>query len=457
MCNIPALRGDGMKPVASLDTIIAQLTGGPTAGPPWDDHDLTFSFPSVLSSDYDARPDKGTFLPLNDEQKAAARAALAAFQDVADVRFTEVSGNDGDLRFHNFASLPEANAVGFHPGAGMGGDVLFSPTNHEYHDLLNPRIGAGHGFLTYMHEVAHAMGMGHAGNYNGGSPSYEADALFAQDTEQYTVMSYFRAYDAGADIFDADGNQRFAQTLMLYDIAAIQHLYGANMSTRTGNTVYGFNSTAGGYYDFATNDYPVVCIWDAGGIDTLDFSGYRKATRTDLREGAYSDTPLLTGNVSIAFGTVIENAVGGSARDTIIGNGVANVLKGRGGSDRLDGGLGRDTLNGGDGRDKFLFSADPGEANADRIDGFRAADDVIYLERALFTGIAKTDGIALKAGQFHASKSGKAHDKSDRILYDTTDGKLYWDSDGSRSGHDRELFATLKGHPDIDAADFLIV
>lgn len=104
-----------------------------------------------------------------------------------------------------------------------------------------------------------------------------------------------------------------------------------------------------------------------------------------------------------------------------------------------------------------MFSASPGKQNADRIDGFRAADDSILLERTLFTGIAKADGTALKGGQFHASKSGKAHDKSDRILYDTTDGKLYWDRDGSRSGHDRELFATLKGHPGIDATDFLIV
>lgn len=75
-----------------------------------------------------------------------------------------------------------------------------------------------------------------------------------------------------------------------------------------------------------------------------------------------------------------------------------------------------------------MFSASPGKRNADRIDGFRAADDSILLERTLFTGIAKADGTALKGGQFHASKSGKAHDKSDRILYDTTDGKLYWDA-----------------------------
>jgi hypothetical protein len=75
----------------------------------------------------------------------------------------------------------------------------------------------------------------------------------------------------------------------------------------------------------------------------------------------------------------------------------------------------------------------------------------------VFKAIAKADGVALKASQFHASKSGKAHDGNDRITYDTTDGKLYWDRDGDGTAYARQHFATLKGHPAIDAPDFLIV
>jgi serralysin len=462
----------------SPETFVDQLTGEPTPYPRWSTNDLTFSFPTALSSEHNGSNNAdGTFEPLNEDQKDVVRAALAAFEDVADVTFSEVSGNSGHLRFHNLGSLNAeyGQAHAGYPGPGSGGDVFFAPGNFEYHDLLNPQIGEGHGYVTYLHEIGHAMGLGHAGDYLNGSTSYEEHASFAQDTEQYTVMSYFRAFDAGADIFDAEGNQRFAQTLMLYDIAALQSIYGAAAATRTGDTVYGFNATAGGFYDFATNDFPIVCIWDAGGEDTLDFSGYAQSTRLDLREGAYSNTPLLTRNVSIAFGATIENAVGGSGKDTIVGNGAGNELRGldghdslRGlggrdmiygqdGNDRLDGGDGKDTLKGGEGRDKFVFSAKPGAANADPIVGFRSADDVIQLERSLFKSIASSDGAVLRDGQFHASKSGKAHDRSDRILYDTTDGKLYWDRDGNRSQYDAQHFATLRDHPALGAEDFLLV
>ena len=40
-------------------------------------------------------------------------------------------------------------------------------------------------------------------------------------------------------------------TPMMADIMAVQKMYGA-ANTRAGDTVYGFGSTAGSIYDFAT-------------------------------------------------------------------------------------------------------------------------------------------------------------------------------------------------------------
>ena len=60
----------------------------------------------------------------------------------------------------------------------------------------------------------------------------------------------------------------YPDTLMLFDIYALQQIYGANTATRAGNSTYGFNSNVGGVYDFTTNTIPALCIWDGAGIDT---------------------------------------------------------------------------------------------------------------------------------------------------------------------------------------------
>jgi serralysin len=141
-----------------------------------------------------------------------------------------------------------------------------------------------HGFSTWIHELGHALGLEHPGNYNGGSPQYGNGStgwLFAEDSEQYTIMSYFDESNTGAD-FGTDwvtwapyGWGVSAQTPMVYDILAIQQMYGADYTTRAGDTVYGFNSNvAGPIYDFTVNHNPALTIWDGDGTDTIDLSGY---------------------------------------------------------------------------------------------------------------------------------------------------------------------------------------
>ena len=100
----------------------------------------------------------------------------------------------------------------------------------------------------------------------------------------FTVMSYFGSAAPGGSL------NAFAAGPQLHDIAAAQLLYGANMTTRTGDTVYGFNSNTGHAHFTITADgqSPVFAIWDAGGNDTLDFSGYSTSVEIDLRAEAFS-------------------------------------------------------------------------------------------------------------------------------------------------------------------------
>jgi len=121
----------------------------------------------------------------------------------------------------------------------------------------------------------------------------------------------------------------------------------------TGDDVYSF--------DVATPFFR--SIWDAGGQDTLSVSNFSEGCKLDLTPGSYSSIRVVsapiapefsfagatlptydgTNNLGIAYGAMIENAVGGSGNDTLIGNSANNLLTGGGGSDTLDGVAGIDT------------------------------------------------------------------------------------------------------------------
>ena len=184
-------------------------------------------------------------------------------------------------------------------------------------------------------------------------------------------MSYFLAgaSGSGADHIGTAG-WSYAATPLLNDILALQAVYGANMTTRTGDTVYGFNSTAGhDGFDLTINLNPVVAIWDAGGIDWIDASGWNTDQVIDLGEGAFSSVGALTRNVAIAYGATIEQATGGGGNDRLLGNAVDNLLTGIDGNDRLEGRGGHDNLLGGIGND-LLF----GDAGNDTLNGGSGAD-----------------------------------------------------------------------------------
>jgi Ca2+-binding RTX toxin-like protein len=236
--------------------------------------------------------------------------------------------------------------------------------------VTNQNLGLGKGAVrTIMHEIGHALGLQHPGNYDASDaddPTYADDALYYQDSRQYTIMSYFGAGNTGAY------QPSSAQTPLLHDIWAVQQRYGANMTTRTGNTVYGFGSNTGqDVYDFAVNKKPVLCIWDAGGIDELNLSGDTWNANINLGAGKFTSAMGGTKNISIAYGVTIERAHAGSGHDKVVGNAVNNRLRGGegndtlrglegnddliggGGNDELQGWIGRDTLDGGDGDDKL--------------------------------------------------------------------------------------------------------
>ena len=222
-------------------------------------------------------------------------------------------------------------------------DEIWLNSNWTSHNADNDMYYGGYGFQTYMHEIGHALGLSHPGTYNagnGGSITYANNAEYSLDNRQYTIMSYFGGYRPGVG-WQQDGtssNWLYSSTPMLHDVAAIQAIYGADTTTRTGDTIYGFNSNAGReVFDFTIDLNPIVTVWDAAGTDTLDFSGYSSNQRIDLRAGSYSDVGSLFGNFAIAFNVIIENAIGGAGNDAITGNDAGNALYGNAGNNSIDG------------------------------------------------------------------------------------------------------------------------
>jgi serralysin len=313
---------------------------------------LTYSF-ATASSSWSSDPDLGygpggepsnQFAPLSDAQKAAVRSALQTWSAVANVTFTEVAETAtvvGDLRF-GFSGLyaAGAHAWAYLPDdAPAAGDVWLAST-----DPFTDLAPGSYDYMTLVHEIGHALGLKHPFDSDGGNGAVLAASF---DSREYTVMSY-SAY-GGASLV---GWSFEPTTPMLYDIAAIQYLYGANHSFRSGNDTYVFTS---GQTYFQT-------IWDGGGNDTIRYDSQTDSALIDLRGGSLRSSLGLSvvaddgqrtndHTVTIADGVVIENAIGGGGGDALVGNEADNDLRGLGGNDNLLGEGGDDVLRGGPGRD----------------------------------------------------------------------------------------------------------
>ncbi len=338
----------------------AQVLNQLITGYAWSGSTITYSFPTA-NTYMTGTTEKTGFTPFNATQQAKAVLALGLWDDLIKPSMVAASGST-NIEFGN-STKGVSFAQTYFPTAGT---VWFNPS---YSDLKTPVIGQ-HGFLTLIHELGHGLGLDHMGDYNG---TGDWTPSSYQDSTVYSVMSYFgpnwgsgaangEGLVAWADWIGSDGVLYTAQTPMLNDIMAIQAIYGADPTTRTGDTVYGFHSTLsganGGIYDFTQNTHPIMCLYDAGGNDTLDLSGWSTTSTISLVAGTFSSCDAMTNNISISYTTVIENAVGGAGNDTLTGNAFDNRLDGGAGDDTFVGGMGNDTIIGGLGNDTAVYTGD---------------------------------------------------------------------------------------------------
>ncbi|MEI6029835.1 MAG: Ig-like domain-containing protein [Synechococcaceae cyanobacterium ELA739] len=309
-------------------------------------------------------------------RKSLVREVFKLYKAVLGIDFQETTstGDEVDFFFRDNAS----GAYSGPRGASYSDGIDWTEINIAANWYGSSSAYVGYTLQTIEHEVGHALGLGHQGTYNG-TVDYATQAVYANDSWLESMMSYlpqnsspyFSAYNPNTAA--AGISYSWLQTPMAADWIALNAIYapqgyGVNRAF-LGDTIYGvgtnITSTVSDVWNkFSTNaGSTTFTLIDGSGYDRLDVSNFSNAQLINLAPSSaqstspsYSNIGGKVGNLTIAVGTIIEAATGGSGADTFYGNDVANTFVGNAGNDAFYDSLGSDIYYGGADSDTLYFS-----------------------------------------------------------------------------------------------------
>jgi serralysin len=378
--SLPATMPFGSPvPTSTVGATFNNNIDGLLSGVKWRDYTasapISYSFTDNIN-DYESTyanraSHAASFQTLNATQRTAARAWITQYANVSNANFVELTGaSDRNATIRMASSNVPSTAFAYYPNNSLveGGDAWFNKSTGSY---TNPILGT-YAYHTFGHELGHALGLKH-GQELGGVRNVALNP--DRDSMEFSIMTY-RSYIGGPVTGYTNESGGYAQTLMMYDIAAIQQMYGADFTTNATNTTYTFSTTTGEMFingvgqGVPYSNRIFRTIWDGDGVDTYDFSNYTTSLSIDLTPGGWVDLDrfgnfqranlgggtgggLHSGHArahiynALQFGgdgrSLIENAIGGTGNDVLIGNTANNILNGGAGADNMAGGLGNDT------------------------------------------------------------------------------------------------------------------